>query len=96
MPHEDRPVVFDDDNPEWTKEDFAKALRGDEIPAEIRAAFGKGRGRPVGSTKADAKVQVTLRIDSDVIAAFKSGGPGWQSRMNAALRAAMSQGRSAA
>jgi len=86
-------VVFDDDNPEWTEEDFARALRGDQIPAHIRAAFPKMRGRPAGSTKADAKVQVSLRIDPDVLAAFKAGGAGWQSRMNAALRAAASKER---
>jgi len=83
------PVVFDDENPEWTKDDFARALRGDQIPEHIRAAFPKMRGRPTGSIKADAKVQVSLRIDPDVLAAFKAGGTGWQSRMNAALRAAM-------
>lgn len=42
------------------------------------------RGRPPGETK----TQVSLRIDNDVIAAFRAQGPGWQSRMNAALRQA--------
>ena len=42
------------------------------------------RGRPRGSTKE----QVSLRLDKEVIAKFKSGGPGWQSRMNDALRKA--------
>ena len=43
------------------------------------------RGRP----KAEApKKSTTLRLDPDVVAAFKSAGPGWQSRMNAALRKA--------
>ncbi|WP_353229809.1 BrnA antitoxin family protein [Novosphingobium sp.] len=84
------PVVFDDDNPEWTEADFARALRGDQIPANIRAAFGKGkRGRPVGTTKPDAKKSITLRLDPDVIAAWRATGAGWQSRMNEALRAAL-------
>lgn len=82
------PVVFDEENPEWTDADFARALRGNDIPAPIRAAFARA-GRPVGSTKAGTKVQVALRIDPDIVAAFKAEGPGWQSRMNAALRAAM-------
>ena len=42
------------------------------------------RGRPPGSGKA----QVSLRLDQDVIAAFRAQGPGWQSRMNEALRKA--------
>lgn len=86
----EHPVIFDDDNPEWTEEDFARAKRGADIPPEILAAFGKGkRGRPVGSTKADAKKSVTLRLDPDVIEGWKRSGPGWQTRMNEALRAAL-------
>jgi uncharacterized protein (DUF4415 family) len=42
------------------------------------------RGRPAGETK----TQVSLRIDNDVLAAFRADGPGWQSRMNAALKKA--------
>jgi len=34
------------------------------------------------------KVQTTIRLDADVLEAFKKDGPGWQSRMNAALRKA--------
>ncbi len=82
-------VVFDDDNPEWTEEDFARAKYGKDIPADIRAAFPKTRGRPAGSRKANPKLQVTLRLDPDVVAGFKAGGRGWQSRINAALRSAL-------
>ena len=35
-----------------------------------------------------AKEQVTLRIDRDVLDHFQEGGPGWQDRINAALRKA--------
>ena len=35
-----------------------------------------------------AKEQVTLRIDRDVLDYFQEGGPGWQDRINAALRKA--------
>lgn len=41
------------------------------------------RGRPLGS---GTKVQVTLRIDEDVVETFKASGAGWQTRMNEALR----------
>ena len=78
------PVVFDDDNPEWTLADFAAAKTGDAIPAHIREAFPRGRGRPKGS----AKQLVSLRIDRDVLDSVRAGGPGWQSRINEALRKA--------
>ncbi|WP_407639222.1 BrnA antitoxin family protein [Caballeronia mineralivorans] len=42
----------------------------------------RGRGRPAGSNKA----QMNLRIDLDVIEAYKAQGEGWQTRMNDALR----------
>jgi len=34
------------------------------------------------------KESVTLRIDSDVLAHFQDDGPGWQDRINKALRKA--------
>jgi len=44
------------------------------------------RGRPVGTTKANAKQAVTVRYSPEVLAAFRATGAGWQSRMNEALR----------
>ena len=41
------------------------------------------RGRPLGS---GCKVQVTLRLDIDVVEKLKAGGTGWQTRANAVLR----------
>jgi uncharacterized protein (DUF4415 family) len=35
-----------------------------------------------------AKELVSLRIDRDVLDYFQEGGPGWQERVNTALRAA--------
>jgi uncharacterized protein (DUF4415 family) len=36
--------------------------------------------------------QVTLRIDQDVLAHFQADGPGWQERINEALRKAAGKG----
>lgn len=41
------------------------------------------RGRPMGS---GSKVQITLRIDADLVDTFKASGAGWQTRINDALR----------
>lgn len=43
------------------------------------------RGRPLA---ASPKISTTIRLDPAVIAHFKAGGPGWQSRINEALRKA--------
>lgn len=57
------------------------------------AAFKKATAKPVeGPPKVAAipgvKETVTLRIDQDVLEFFQEGGPGWQDRINAALRKA--------
>ena len=44
------------------------------------------RGRPFGS---GSKIQVTLRLDIDVVNKLKAEGAGWQTRANAALRKAV-------
>jgi len=44
------------------------------------------RGRPPIAT---AKQPIKLRLDPDVIEGYRSTGPGWQSRMNQALRDAL-------
>ncbi|MCA0212847.1 MAG: BrnA antitoxin family protein [Proteobacteria bacterium] len=87
--------------PQPTREEILKAMETpppggyyvwdgideDDRPAtaeELRAGIAEARkrGRPAGSTKEST----TIRIDQDVLASFRASGPGWQSRMNAALR----------
>jgi uncharacterized protein (DUF4415 family) len=41
---------------------------------------------PKTSSIPDAKELVSLRIDRDVLDYFQVSGPGWQDRINAALR----------
>lgn len=51
------------------------------------------RGRPIGS---GTKSQVSLRIDTDVLEFFKAQGAGWQTKINATLRASLKKHRKAA
>ena len=85
---ENVPIVFDDENPEWTEADFARARPLSAFP-ELEAALLRKRGRPAGSVKVSAKKSVTLRIDPDVLEAWRATGPGWQARINATLRHAL-------
>lgn len=77
-----RQTVTDPDNPEWTAADFAKAKPASELPDHIRATFPKTRGPQKSATK----VPVSIRLSPEVIEHFKAGGPGWQSRIDEALR----------
>jgi uncharacterized protein (DUF4415 family) len=54
----------------------------DEDWAKVKPTVRR-RGRPLGS---GSKVQVTLRIDADVVTKFKADGSGWQTRMSDALK----------
>ena len=66
----------------WDGEDVDdRPLTHEEMQAGIEA-YRRQRGRPMGSDKEST----TIRFDRDVLAAFRAGGPGWQTRMNAALR----------
>lgn len=81
-----RDVAIDDpDNPEWTEEMFRNARPLREADPEFVKAVEelRKRGRP---PLAHPKVQVTLRLDDDVVRAFKEDGPGWQGRINEELK----------
>jgi len=78
----------DEDSPEWTREEIRTARPAIEAIEEIfgaRAAEAIRRrgGRPA---KADRKINQTLRLDPDVLDAYKRQGPGWQTHMNEVLR----------
>ena len=75
---------YDRDNPRWTKATFRRSKPGSELPAEVLAAFPRMRG----PQKAPTKVPVSIRLSPEVVEHFKSQGPGWQSRIDAALKKA--------
>lgn len=57
------------------------------------AAFRKATTKPIEGpvpkgAVPGARELVSLRIDQDVLEHFQAGGPGWQERINAALRKA--------
>lgn len=47
-----------------------------------------GRVRETAGAVPTGREMVSLRIDRDVLAHFQDDGPGWQDRINAALRQA--------
>jgi uncharacterized protein (DUF4415 family) len=79
--------VDPDDAPEWSKDVFERAARW-EGGKLVQAGEGTltRRGRP---KLENPKRQITLRLDSEVVDGFRETGPGWQGRINEALRKAM-------
>jgi uncharacterized protein (DUF4415 family) len=79
-------IARDPDAREWTDEDFANARPYLEVFPDAAKDLPRRRGRPKLD---DPKVNLTLRLDRDIIDGFKATGPGWQTRINEALREAM-------
>jgi uncharacterized protein (DUF4415 family) len=53
------------------------------------ATIKRGWGRPAASVK---RPTLNMRVDAEVLEAFKATGPGWQTRINALLRDAIKRG----
>ena len=72
-----------DDSPELTDEMLAnmrpaREVLGDALVDKLVAR----RGRPKSERP---KIAVKLRLDPEVLHHFRAAGPGWQTRINAAL-----------
>jgi uncharacterized protein (DUF4415 family) len=74
-------IAADPDNPEWTAQDFRRAK---PFAAAFPALAKSGRG----PQKQPTKVAVSLRLTRTVVERFKADGPGWQTRMDKALKKA--------
>jgi uncharacterized protein (DUF4415 family) len=74
--------VPDEENPEWTAKEIRTAKPFAEVFPDTAAAT-----RRRGPQKTPTKRPVSLRLDPDVLAAYRATGKGWQARMNATLAA---------
>jgi uncharacterized protein (DUF4415 family) len=81
-PEEEAGIAADPDAQEWTAEDFAQARPSAEVVPELVAYSQRCRGAGIKPPK----VQVTMRLDRDVVDGLRASGPGWRMRANQALR----------
>lgn len=73
-------ALSDPDNPPLTDEELASMRPFAEVHPDLV--------RRRGPQKAPTKVQITVRLDREVVERFRGDGPGWQGRINQALRRA--------
>src|SRR5437868_15324806 len=75
------------DMPEWTDEqlDRADIAVGGKVIRPATGTLTRPRGRPKAET---TKRSVHLRLSPDVLDHFRALGPGWQTRIDEALRRA--------
>tara|TARA_B100001971_G_C18139660_1_gene509660 strand:- start:439 stop:732 length:294 start_codon:yes stop_codon:yes gene_type:complete len=80
-------IASDPDAPEATDAQLAAAKPFAEAFPTLAE---KMRRNPGGRPKAaQPKVAVSLRLDPEIVERFKADGPGWQTRINDALREAV-------
>lgn len=88
-----QPPVPDHQGPDMAKPPERRFTRTDPREA-AEAAFRAVKAKPPlpderpASAVPNARELVSLRIDRDVLDFFQEEGPGWQDRINAALRTA--------
>ena len=82
-------MAEDDDNPEWTEADFARARPFKEVFPEQYQSWKK-RGRPPVERP---KVHVGFRLAADVVEGIKATGKGYNARVEKVLREALEQGK---
>ena len=73
------------DNPEWTAEDFARAQPFHVVFPDLAKSL---YGFDVIAPSVD-EANVAVMIDRDLVDKFKGDGPGWEARLNDALRRAV-------
>lgn len=76
-----QPWIDPDDAPPLTEEMLSRAEM-----FEGNTHVRRGRGRPKSG---NAKEQISIRIDKDVLEKLREAGPGWQSQVNSTLREAL-------
>jgi uncharacterized protein (DUF4415 family) len=74
-------IPRDADTPAWTKAMFARARPAREVEPDL-VSNPPRIGRP---PLEKPKQQISLRLDPEIIAAYRSTGAGWQKLMQKAL-----------
>ena len=81
---------------ELTREDLKRFRPAAEVlPQELLAVLPKRKPGQRGAQKRPKKVPVTIRYSLDVLEYFRTTGPGWQTRIDAALKEWVAQHRPA-
>jgi uncharacterized protein (DUF4415 family) len=87
----DRPAAepeIDDENPEWTQADFARARPFKEVFPEQYKAWKKVGRPPVVMPK----VHIGFRLAADVVEGIRATGKGYNARVEKVLRDAIAKG----
>lgn len=84
------PYMIDDENPEWTPTSAAEARPFAEIfPDQFKTLKAKGGRPPIEQPK----IHIGFRLATDVVEGIRASGPGYNARVERALREALTKGQ---
>lgn len=88
---DDPDLIDDEDNPELTAEDFARARPFKEVFPEQYQSWKKNQG---GRPRVEKpKVRVGFRLAADLVDGIRATGRGYNARVEQVLRDALAQGK---
>ncbi len=76
---------------ELTAADLKATRRISALPKALQKKLHGVRRR--GPQKTPTKELISIRLSRDVLASFRAGGPGWQGRIEAALKRSLARTR---
>lgn len=79
------PELVDDENPEWTEEDFARAVPFSHLPPSFREILQSTPRIVIEEPAGTPAKCVLVPVKEDVVAAFQATGLAWEQRINQVL-----------
>lgn len=86
MNHKPDPEMVDDENSEWTEDDFARAVPFSRLPPSLQANLQSQPHSLVVETADEKPRLFPVPIAEDIVATFQDMGDGWEQRVNDVLR----------
>ena len=84
------PYLIDEENPEWTPGAAAEAKPFAEVfPDQFKAMKARGGRPPVEQPK----IHIGFRLAADIVERIRASGPGYNARVERALREALAKGQ---
>ena len=78
-------IAADPDTRELGAEEISRMRPAREVLPHVVERYRRTRGKQ----RAPVKKHISIRLDADLVAYFREGGSGWQTRLNDALRRAV-------
>jgi len=82
--------MIDDENPEWTAEDFKRAVAFSALSSDEQGKL-RSLKRHRGPQRTPTKELISIRLSPDVVSKLRASGRGWQARVDEHLREWLNQ-----